>query len=131
MKIIFSIVAATFITLPILLYLVIFIGMKYWTKNGKRAMNTAINFTTPILIFSVHILFMTIWSYSFIGYIIMFMLLIAVIFTYIYWRMREEIIYHKLFLGYWRLIFLLFMLIYLVLVIYGVLSRAIEAVISR
>lgn len=131
MKIIISTVATIFITLPILLYLLIFIGVKYWTKNGRKAMNIAINITTPLLIFSVHHLFITIWSYSFFSYIIMFMLLVAMIFTYIYWRMRGEIIYRKLFLGYWRLIFLLFLLIYLLLVMYGIFSRAIEAIISR
>ncbi|MEK3887072.1 DUF3397 domain-containing protein [Bacillus sp. FSL K6-3431] len=130
MELVLSTLAATFITLPLFLYLLIFIGIKYWTKNGRQAMNTAINITTPVLFFSVHFLFLAIWSRSLIWYIIIFMLLIGFAFTFIYWKMKEEIIYRKLLLGYWRLIFLLFTLVYIILLVYGITIRAIEAVIS-
>lgn len=126
-----STVAALFITLPILLYILIFYSMKQWTKNRRRSMNAAINLTTPMLIISVHFIITAIWSRSNIWGIILFMLILGIVFTYIYWKSRDEIYYSKLFLGYWRLNFLIFSVVYIVLLVYGTTSRAIEAVISR
>lgn len=125
-----STVAALFITLPILLYTIVFFAAKQWTKNSRRSMNAAINITTPLLIFSVHFLIIAIWSSSHIWGIMLFMLILGVVFTFIYWKSRDEIYYPKLFLGYWRLNFLVFSAAYIVLLVYGTTSRAIEAVTS-
>jgi hypothetical protein len=123
-----SSLAALFITLPALLYFIIFIPLKIVTKNKRKAMNAAVNVTTFSLIFSIHFLILAIWNQSLFWVIALFMLITAVSFTILYWRIREEIIYPKVFLGYWRLNFLLFSVIYIGLLLYGITTRAIEAV---
>src|SRR6185312_932616 len=100
--------------------------MRKWTKNGRMARNFAINSTTVVLIFSVHFIIFAIWAKSMLFLILLFMLVTAITFTYIYWKVREEINYPKVFLGFWRLNFLLFSVIYIGLLLYGTISRAIH-----
>ncbi|MFD1705788.1 DUF3397 domain-containing protein [Siminovitchia sediminis] len=116
--------AAIFITLPILFYVLIFTIVKQMTRNHRKALNAAIYSTTFILIFSVHFLVVTIWENSYLFVIILFMLITAVFFTILHWKTREEIIYKKVFAGYWRLNFLLFSFFYIGLIIFGVITRA-------
>lgn len=125
---VFSTVAALFITLPVLLYFIVFIVTKQWTKNHRKAMSAAINFTTFILIFSVHFLIVAIWARSFIWVIILFMLSTAIVFTFIFWKTKEEIVFPKIFTGVWRLNFLLLSAVYVGLLLYGAASRALDAV---
>ncbi|MCR2820821.1 DUF3397 domain-containing protein [Lederbergia panacisoli] len=128
MLVFLSSLAALFIILPVLLYALVFFIMKQWTKSHQKAKSAAINITTFILIFSVHYLILVIWSKSFLWMIILFILLTAIVFTYIYWKVKEEIDYGKVFQGFWRLNFLLFSVVYIGLLLYGAASRAIEAV---
>ncbi|MCJ8006168.1 DUF3397 domain-containing protein [Lederbergia wuyishanensis] len=120
--------AAIFIILPVLFYALVFYSTKYWSKNNRKAKSVAINITTFILIFSVHYLILTIWSKSLLWMIILFILLTAIVFTFVYWKTKEEIHYRKVFQGFWRLNFLLFSAIYICLLIYGAASRAVEAI---
>ncbi|MBS4207724.1 DUF3397 domain-containing protein [Bacillus sp. FJAT-50079] len=119
---------AMMIIMPLFLYVIIFIIMKRWLRNGRKARNIAINITTPFLIMSVHFLMTAIWSRSLLWLIFLVMLITAVVFTIVYWRYREEIIYSKIVIGYWRLSFLLFSFAYIILMMYGIAYRAVEAV---
>ncbi|MBS4177221.1 DUF3397 domain-containing protein [Lederbergia citrea] len=130
MAVIFSSLAAIFVTLPVLLYILIFILTKQLTNNHRKAKSAAMNATTIVLIFSVHFLILAIWAKSLIWIIFLFMLITAIVFTYIYWKIREEIVYPKVFLGYWRLNFLLFSVLYIALLLYGAATRAIQAVLA-
>ncbi|MBS4198853.1 DUF3397 domain-containing protein [Bacillus sp. FJAT-49732] len=121
--------AAIFIILPVLLYALVYYIMKQWTKNHRKAKGAAINLTTFVLILSVHYLILTIWSKSLLWVIILFILFTAIVFTFIYWKVKEEVNYAKVFKGFWRLNFLLFSAIYISLLIYGAASRAVEAII--
>lgn len=123
-----SSLAAIIIILPILFFYIVYVIVRKWTANPKKARNVAINSTTIILIFSVHFMIMAIWSKSLLTIIFLFMLVIAIIFTFIYWKLQQEIIYRKVFIGYWRLNFLIFFSAYIVLLLYGTISRAVHAV---
>ncbi|HEY4553527.1 MAG TPA: DUF3397 domain-containing protein [Bacillaceae bacterium] len=115
--------AALFITLPALFYLTVFIIVKQWTNDHRKAIDMAINGTTFILVVSVHFLIIAIWSRSMAGVIILFMLITALLFSILYWKKRDEIIFGKVFKGYWRLSFLLFSFVYLGLLLYGIATR--------
>jgi uncharacterized membrane protein YozB (DUF420 family) len=56
---------ATFITVPILVYILIFIISKVKTKNHRRAIQIALDFSTVFFILSVHFLILAIWGKSF------------------------------------------------------------------
>ncbi|MBW8348641.1 DUF3397 domain-containing protein [Bacillus sp. IITD106] len=126
-----SSLAAIFVILPVLLFVLVFFIVKLLTNSQKKAKGAAINITTFVLIFSVHYLILVIWSKSLLWLIILFVLLTAILFTYVYWKVKEEIDYGKVFQGFWRLNFLLFSAIYIGLLIYGAASRAIEAVMFK
>jgi hypothetical protein len=120
----FSSAAALFVTFPVFFYILLFVFVKQLTKNHRLAVNSALNATTFVLIISVHLLIVTIWERSFLGVMIVGMLVLAVVFTIFYWKAKEEIHYKKVLIGFWRLNFLMFSLLYVGLVIIGILVRA-------
>lgn len=125
---IFSNVVALFVTAPLLFYLLIFVFVKQLTKSHRKALNIAIYTTTFILIASVHFLMIAIWSQSYFFIIILFMLTVAIGFTFLYWKTKEEIIYTKVLIGFWRLNFLIFSILYVGLLIYGLSIRAVDSI---
>lgn len=52
------------------------------------------------------------------------MILIAMIFVYVHWKVKEEIILRKVMKGFWRFNFIVFFLAYVILTVYGLIHRA-------
>ncbi|CEG26721.1 DUF3397 domain-containing protein [Bacillus sp. B-jedd] len=123
-----SSVAAIFILLPILGYLLVFIISKPLTGSHRRSVHYAIDATTCLLIISVHFLVITIWKVSFLWLIFIILLTTMMVFAVIHWKVKGEIIITKVFKGFWRFTFLLFFLGYIALLMYGLVQRAIHAV---
>jgi hypothetical protein len=73
---------------------------------------------------AVHFLLITIWGKSFFGIILLIVLVIAMIFVVIHWKLKGEIIFTKVFKGFWRFNFLIFFLAYISLTVYGILRSA-------
>lgn len=121
----FSALAATLITVPMIGYLAVFIIAKQITGNHRRSVNLAIDFSTFLLVLSVHFLILTIWDKSFLWLIIIVLLGMAAIFVWIHWKFKEEIVLPKVFKGFWRFNFLLFFSAYIVLVLFGLFQRLI------
>jgi len=118
-----SVAAATLITLPLVGYLLIFILNKQITKNHKRSVQRAIDFSTLLLIISNHFLIVVIWGESFLWLIFLILIVLALVFVLYHWKVRQEIEYSRVFKGYWRMNFLLFFFSYLVLIIFGIVQR--------
>jgi len=128
MESIMSSLTAIIIIFPFVLFILVFYIGKQITNKKRSARNIAINVTTIALIFSVHFIIISIWAKSLIWAIILFMILSAIIFTFLYWKFANEIVYRKIFSRYWRLNFLFFSFVYLILLLYGLGSRIFEAV---
>lgn len=124
----FSSITAIFMIAPILFFIIVFSIVKLITKKQRTARNAAINMTTFVLILSVHFLVMAIWGKSMIWLILVVLLFVAIIFSFMFWKIKEEMIYNKMLIGYIRLNFLLFSGIYFLLFCYGIISRGISAV---
>jgi hypothetical protein len=120
---ILSVAAATLVTLPLVGYLLMFIFSKQLTKNHKRSVQRAIDFSTFLFIISNHFLIMVIWGKSFLWLILLILIALAIIFVLYHWKVRQEIEYTRVFKGYWRMNFLLFFLSYVALIIYGIVQR--------
>jgi hypothetical protein len=120
---ILSVAAATLVTLPLIGYLLMFIFSKQLTKNHKRSVQRAIDFSTFLLIISNHFLIVVIWGKSFLWLILLVLITLAIVFVLYHWKVRQEIEYTRVFKGYWRMNFLLFFFSYVVLIIYGVVQR--------
>lgn len=119
-----SSIISIFFALPFLGFIVVFFAMKLMTKNTRRSVHVALDSTTILFIISVHFLIVTIWDKSFFWLIILLMILIAMIFVFVHWKVKEEIILNKVIKGFWRFNFILFLLAYLSLTLYGLIHRA-------
>ncbi len=121
-----SYIAATFITVPLLSYLVIFIISKQITGNHRRSVNLALDIATVFFILAVHFLIVTIWERSLLWVILLVMLSVAIIFVVVHWKTKQEIVFPKVFKGFWRFNLLLFLSAYIMLVLFGVFTRLAE-----
>jgi hypothetical protein len=118
-----SSIMATFITAPILIYIIIFVISKLVIKNHRKAVQSAIDYSTVFFILSVHFLVLAIWGKSFLWAIFIFLFTCAIIFVIINWKLKGEIVFFRVSKGFWRFCFLVFFIAYLVLTIYGVIER--------
>ncbi|MDN3014858.1 DUF3397 domain-containing protein [Paenibacillus sp. BSR1-1] len=124
MSSIISTILTLFITLPFLGLFVIFLIFKLVTKNTRKSVHKALDYTTVLFIFSVHFLILTIWDKSLFWLIILIMIVIAMMFVLVHWKVKEEIIIKKVMKGFWRFNFILFFLVYISLTLYGLIHRA-------
>jgi len=115
-----SFIAATFVTIPLFGYLIIFIVSKQVTKQHRRSVHLALDGSTVLFIISVHFLIMTIWEKSFLWLILLSMSFIGIIVVLTHWKLKQEVDFQKVLRGFWRMNFLLFFAAYMVLVIIGI-----------
>jgi hypothetical protein len=120
-----SAIISIFITFPFLGLMIVFFVTKFMSKNTRRSVHRALDYSTILFVISVHFLIETIWGKSLIWLIILVMILIAMVFVFAHWKVKEEIILKKVVKGFWRFNFLLFLLAYLSLTLYGLIHRAI------
>lgn len=115
----FSTVIATFVTIPLLGYLLVFVISKQITKKHKKSVHIALDVTTLLFIISVHYLILAIWEQSLLWIIFLLLLFLAIIFVLLHWRIKHEINLPIVFKGFWRFNFLLFCTAYVVLTVIG------------
>ena len=119
-----SSIITIFLTVPLLGFFIIYLINKLITKNTRKSIHKALDYSTILFIFAVHFLSLTIWEKSFFWIIFLVLIIIAMVFVYIHWRIKGEIIFTKVFKGFWRFNFLIFFLAYLSLTIFGILRSA-------
>jgi hypothetical protein len=120
-----SSIISIFFALPFLGFLLVFIITKLVTNNNRKSVHRALDYTTILFVISVHFLIETIWGKSLFWLIILIMILIAMIFVFVHWKVKEEIVLRKVLKGFWRFNFILFLLAYITLTLFGLLHRAI------
>ena len=125
MSSILSSVLTVLFALPILGSILVFLFGKVITKNSRRSLHIALDYTTILYIISVHFLIVTIWEISLFWLIILIMIVIAMMFVLVHWKVKEEIILQKVMKGFWRFNFMLFFLVYIALTFYGVISSVV------
>ncbi|WP_019152894.1 DUF3397 domain-containing protein [Robertmurraya massiliosenegalensis] len=125
---VFSNVAAAFITIPVLGYIIIFVICKQATKQHRRAVQMALDGSTVLFMISVHYLILTIWNKSFLWLILILILLIGVLVVFLHWKVKQEIDYSKVFRGFWRFNFLVFFSAYTVLLVIGIVRSISNAI---
>jgi Protein of unknown function (DUF3397) len=119
---------ATLVTLPILSYILIFIGAKKWTKNHRRSVHTAMDLSTVFFIVSVHYLIIAIWNQHLFWMIMLIVLTIACVVVIVHYKVKQEIVFKKVLKGFWRLNFMCFFVTYILLFLYGVIARILTIV---
>jgi hypothetical protein len=119
-----SSIITIFLTVPLLGFFIIYVLNKLITKNTRKSFHKALDYSTILFIVAVHFLLITIWDRSFFGLILLLLLVIAMIFVVIHWKIKGEIIFTKVFKGFWRFNFLIFFLAYISLTVFGILRSA-------
>lgn len=130
MSTIFSNILALLFIMPFAGFLAVFFIGRFVTKNSRRSVHYALDFSTVLFIFSVHFLLKTIWENSFFWLIILVLIVTAMVFVIVHWKVKEEINLKKVLKGFWRFNFLLFSLVYIVLTLYGLIYRALTFTLS-
>ncbi|MCS0787330.1 DUF3397 domain-containing protein [Cytobacillus pseudoceanisediminis] len=124
----FSSLIATLVTIPLLGYLAVFIISKQITKKHKRSVHIALDVSTLFFILAVHYLIVVIWDKSYLWMIVLSLLITAVTFIIMHWRIKQEINLRALFKGFWRFNFLLYFTAYIVLMFIGLVQRVTSVV---
>ncbi len=112
-------VVATLVTLPIVCFYLVYLISVKTTKNKKKSMKLAVDVSTTFFIIAVYYIAYEIWGLSLFWALLSFIIIVAMIFTVIHWKVSEDIKLGKLLKGIWRFNFILFFLAYIVLSIYG------------
>ncbi|HLR62217.1 MAG TPA: DUF3397 domain-containing protein [Lentibacillus sp.] len=111
------------IMLPVLATLIVYIiGRKVYKHNWK-AIHAAVSWTTLLYIIAVITMFKTIFGHSFFGIILLILLTLITAIVVIQWKIYTEVAFKKVFKVFWRICFLLFLLLYCLLVLMGIVLR--------
>lgn len=123
-----SSIIATFVTIPLLGYIIVFMVVKLTTKKHRKSVHIAIDITTFLLIISVHYMILAIWHISLLWVIFLLMIIMAIIIVMVHWKVKQEIHFTKVIKSFWRINFLLFGLFYIILLLYGLVFNISTAV---
>jgi hypothetical protein len=118
---------ATIITMPFIGLFLIYIVCKSFVSNKKRSMMLTIDISTILFIIAVHFLVLVIVGKSYLWLIIIVLLSIGMMFVVLHWKIKQEIDTAKVFKGFWRFTFLLFVLSYFVLVVVGLIQSIFQS----
>lgn len=116
---------AAVITLPLLGWYIAYIITVKITKRKSYSVKLASDLSAIIFILAVYFIMAEIWNQSLLWLIFIIILSVAIIFTFIHWKVAGDIHIWKLFRGIWRFNFLLFFILYIALSIYGLILRII------
>ncbi|MDF2903866.1 MAG: hypothetical protein K0S25_1504 [Bacillus sp. (in: firmicutes)] len=119
----FANVIAAFVTVPLLGFIVIYFVSKKIFKSSRRAVHLAIDWSTILLILSVNQIIFVLWQKSFLWAIFLVLILVALVFVFIHWKTKHEIVFRPIFKGFWRMNFLLFFTAHIFLLILGLFQR--------
>ncbi|WP_026674385.1 DUF3397 domain-containing protein [Alkalihalobacterium bogoriense] len=112
-------VIATFVTIPLLGWYFIYIISVKLTKDKRKSIKWASDYSTFLFIVAVYFIMLYTWNQSFIWLILIIILVTAIFFTILHWKTTSDINVGKLMKGIWRFNFLLFLFLYIVLSIVG------------
>lgn len=123
-----SSIIAFLVTIPLFGLFITYLILIKLTKNRRLSVHKALDFSTIFFVFAVHFLIQTIWEKSFLWLIVLFIIVLAMVFVIIHWKVKKEIVLRIIFKGVWRVNFLVFFIVYLMLTLYGLIQRVLEFV---
>ncbi|MFD9624420.1 DUF3397 domain-containing protein [Peribacillus muralis] len=121
-----SSVAAIFITLPFIGYILFFIGAKQITRNHRRSVQFAMDMSAILFVISVHYLIIAIWDKHILWVILLIMIGNAFVVAMVHYKLKEEIIFRKVVKGFWRVNFAFFFVVYILLFSIGLITSITE-----
>ncbi|AST92153.1 MULTISPECIES: DUF3397 domain-containing protein [Sutcliffiella] len=119
-------IIATFVTIPIFTWFLLYFISRSITKNNKRSFQMATDYSTFFFILAVHYLIVIIWDRSLLWLILIVLIIIATVIVLVHYRINQEIKFRKVWKGFWRTNFLLFFFLYFSLAFFGLIKRMTE-----
>ncbi|MCA0987971.1 DUF3397 domain-containing protein [Guptibacillus algicola] len=116
-------IVATAVTAPLLAWYIVYIITVKVTKKKKYSIRLATDLSTLFFILSVHFICVELFQRSYLWIIFILMLIIAVAFTVLHWKTKEDISIRKVMKGAWRFNFLVFSTGYVLLLLIGLAHR--------
>lgn len=109
-----------FVTVPILASFLVYIGSMIRERNKWKAIHTAVNWTTILYIIAVAIMLRLIFNGSFLGIILIFILVVLSVIIFSQWKGKRDVQLKEAVKLLWRLSFLVFFILYGCLALYGI-----------
>jgi len=125
-KMLLQYIVSSIIFFPIILFSIAYLIALKRKKSKAKSFGFASDITTFVLFFSVPLSITSLWGTNYNGIILIIAIVIAIIFTYIDWRTKKEIIILKLLKKIWRLYFILLMTTFVVVWIVGLVQSIME-----
>ncbi|MFC7392450.1 DUF3397 domain-containing protein [Scopulibacillus cellulosilyticus] len=119
-------IIALFSTIPVLTWFVLLIFFSLIIKKKPKAFKLSVDIATFFVIISAASRMTYLWHRPFTGIISLIILLVAFIYTVLYWKTNHEWQSKRLFKGIWRMNFLLFMIGDFILFCYGVINESLH-----
>ncbi len=110
---------AIFLLFPFIFTMISLFILKKIGFSKSKAFGLAVDLTTPFLVITLPIIAKTIWGWSVSAILLGVLLIVAIIYTFIEWRVQKEIEIPLLLKKIWRTYFLLLSILYIVFMIAG------------
>ncbi|MEY8751364.1 DUF3397 domain-containing protein [Alkalicoccobacillus gibsonii] len=115
----FAAFIATVVTIPALGWYLIYISTVKLTRQKRKAIKWASDFSAVLFMAAVYFIMEQLWEPTSVWLVLALFFSVAITFTVIYWNVMEDFYATKLLKGIWRLNFLIFVSIYILLSGYG------------
>ncbi|MBU8907122.1 DUF3397 domain-containing protein [Desertibacillus haloalkaliphilus] len=116
---------ATVITLPLFGWYLVYLFTVKLTRKKSKAIRVASDVSTLFLICAVYFIMYELWGQSFLWLLMIIILMVAIVFTLLHWKLSDDIHMVRLIRGIWRFNFLLFAIGYVCLSVYGLVISAV------
>lgn len=113
-------IVAISITFPVVVTVGLYYILKRIYKHPKKALHKSIAYSTLFYIISVMIMLKHLFQSFYIGSVVLFLLVVLMSFVILQWKFTNEIIFKHAFKLFWRSMFLVFLIAYILLGITGI-----------
>lgn len=110
---------AFIVTAPIVVWIVLYRLFRSLFKNLRKALLWSVDIMTFFFMLAVEAVMHEIWHQHFFGILFFVFLFFSIFFTVFYLLLRQQVVMTQLIKGIWRFNFLLFLIGYCVLIVYG------------
>ncbi len=118
-----SYIIAALVTMPLLFLLISYFFAMKWHRYNKRAVRQCTQFTVPFLVLAIHVLLLVLFEESYWSWIIIFLLVILSLSVIIQYKVYEEVQLGRSFIVFLRLSFVVLLVVYMGLTVYGLADR--------
>jgi ABC-type iron transport system FetAB permease component len=119
----FAGIAATFVTVPVLGFILVYLISRFIMKNNRKSFFLSVDITTVFFLIAVHYLLLVIVGKSMLWLIFLILVFSILLTGFVTWRKSHEIDMVKVLKKSWRFVFLASTFAYFLLLLIGLVQR--------